>query len=391
MIPVIVLKMGQTGLGVARSLGRLGIEVYGVDTENGIKGFFSKYCRKSFVFPDPVNRPDACLEKLLKLGNNLNEKAVLMPASDGYLSFISKFSPVLSDFFLFNIPAPPLLDQLINKTGQYRLAKVHGIPIPNTFSPDSLETLKAINHAVKYPVFIKGSDSTQWNHAFHCKGFIAHDFKGLKTYVSEALKRNIPPVVQEMIIGANRNHFKVCAYYSKDRELKALFSTHKARQFPVECGIGTFMRSTKMPALISLARFFFENTGFTGVGSIEFKKDDRDNCFKMIEINSRFWRQNAQATCAGVNFPYINYLDCIGKTPLPCLEFKENVCWMNTVPDMLSALENLKKKDTSFTQYIASVVKTDCFAYACKDDIKPVLKNFTGAAGRLFPRIHQKK
>jgi D-aspartate ligase len=378
MKPVIVLKMCQSGIGVMRSLGRQGIDVYGVDKEKGAKGFFSKYCKKSFVFPDPVTRPEACFEKLTTLGRGLNEKAILMPASDDYVSFMSKFHQALSEYFLFNIPEPSILEIIGDKSRQYRLAEKLGIPIPVTIAPESMDELAEQKHTLSFPVMVKGTDSLLWNQAFHNKGFIVDCFDDLKKYVEQALKRNIRIVVQELIIGPNENHFKVCAYYSKARVLTSIFSTNKTRQFPVACGIGSFMKSQNMPELIRLARLFFEKTGYTGVGSIEFKKDDRDGQFKLIELNPRYWRQNIQATAAGVNFPYVNYLECIGKTVTPDLNFKENICWMNPGQDFLSFLGNKKRNDISFSQYIKSVLRTDCFAYACTDDLTPAIKNFTG-------------
>jgi hypothetical protein len=56
-----VLKMGGTGLGVIRSLGRRGIPVIGLDPSRGAIGFFSRYC-KSIACPDPENKEeDGCV------------------------------------------------------------------------------------------------------------------------------------------------------------------------------------------------------------------------------------------------------------------------------------------------------------------------------------------
>ena len=39
--------------------------------------------------------------------------------------------------------------------------------------------------------------------------------------------------------------------------------------------------------------------------SIEFKKDERDGVFKLLEINPRIWGYNYLATRAGIDFPYL--------------------------------------------------------------------------------------
>ncbi|MCP4608618.1 MAG: hypothetical protein GY845_07880 [Planctomycetes bacterium] len=186
-----------------------------------------------------------------------------------------------------------------------------------------------------------------WKSEFHSKGFIASSSDDLKGYFELALSKGIEVVIQEMIIGPNKNHFKVCAYYSKDKNLMAMFSTQKTRQVPVDFGTGSFMASVNSPELIALGRRFFEGMGYTGVGSIEFKLDDRDARFRIIELNPRFWVQNIQATYAGVNFPYINYLDCTGGKVVPSLDFKENICWLNAFEDLASFIGNRKRGDVS--------------------------------------------
>ncbi|MCP4608617.1 MAG: hypothetical protein GY845_07875 [Planctomycetes bacterium] len=131
----IVLSMGLTGLGVTRSLGRQGIEVYGIDEESAAMAFSSKYCKKAFVFPSPVAHPEECLAKFVELGQNLDGKAVLLPTSDYYVSFVSRFRNELSNYFLFNIPEPSILEILVDKSKQYELAEKMGILIPKTFPP----------------------------------------------------------------------------------------------------------------------------------------------------------------------------------------------------------------------------------------------------------------
>jgi predicted ATP-grasp superfamily ATP-dependent carboligase len=381
----IVLHMGQNGLGITRSLGRKGIEVYGIDHEKDATGFSSRYCKQGFIFPNPLLYPQECLNKFIELGNNLADKAVLLPASDYYVDFISEFEADLSPYFLFNIPDSSILENIVDKSKQYKLAEQLGIPVPKTLSPQHIDDLK--EGLLSYPVLIKGVSSHRWHPEFHNKGFIAHSFDDLGKYFELASHKNLQVIIQEMVIGPNKNHFKVCAYYSKERKLLAVFSTQKTRQFPVDLGIGSYMTSGNYPELIALGRKFFEGAGYTGMGSIEFKKDDRDGEFKLLELNPRFWQQNIQAACAGVNFPYINYLDCIGEKVDPSFSFKENIRWLDAVADLQSFVINRKRGDISFLEWVKSILRADCFAYFSGDDLKPVGKYLAFIAGRVLRKI----
>lgn len=373
MKKAIVVGMRKNGLGIVRSLGRKGIEVYGIGFYTDSIAFYSKYCKKNYVFPNPVIHPEECLNQFIKLGSNLDDKAVLFPEVDYHVEFISKYESELSQYFHFNIPDAELLANITDKSRQYKLAEQLGIPIPKTISPQDIDDLKEAQ--LSYPALIKGVSSDQWEAGFNSrKGFIADCYGDLEKHFIMASNKNLEVVVQEMVIGPNANHYKVCAYYSKESKLLALFSTKKTRQYPVDMGIGTYMTSGNYPELIALGRRFFEGIGYTGVGSIEFKKDDRDGQFKLIELNPRYWQQNIQATCAGVNFPYINYLDCIGEKVDPVLSFKENIRFLDAREDFLSYMVNRKRGDVSFFKWVKSILSANCFAHFSWDDLKPARK-----------------
>ena len=294
----IVLGMHLNGLGMARSLGIKGIEVYGIDYTKDAEAFYSKYCKRKFIFPNPVVYPEECLNQIINLGSNLADKAVLLPSNDYYTEFVSKYRADLSRHFLFNIPDAETLKSIFDKSRQYRLAEQLGIPFPRSYSPKNLRDLK--ESPLSYPVVIKGEKSDQWIAKFRKKGFIANCLGELEEYYKLSSKKNLKVVIQEMVVGPNNNHYKVCAYYSQEKKLLAIFTTHKNRQFPVDLGIGTYMTSVYHSDLITLGRRFFEGIDYTGVGSIELKKDDRDGQFKLLELNPRYWQQNIQAT---YNFP----------------------------------------------------------------------------------------
>ena len=387
MKTAVVLHMGETGLGITRSLGRLGIEVYGIDYEKGAEAFSSKYCKRRFVFANPSIFPETCLSQFIELGKSLNEKSVLLPASDCYVTFISKFDTVLADYFLYNIPSSSILKVVVDKREQYKFAEHHRIPVPKTFSPQCVNDLRHAEKLLQYPVFVKGANAHQWQSYFHKKGFVASNFHDLRKYVELALSKNIRVVIQEIVVGPNKNHFKVCAYYSKRKQLLSLFSTQKVRQFPCDFGVGTFMKSKYVPELIELGKRFFEALNYTGMGSIEFKKDDRDNTFKLIELNPRFWLQNIQTTCAELNFAHINYLDCLGETIKPSSHFKEDVCYLDPIPDFLSLLGNMRRGDISFLGWFKTLLRINCVAYFSQDDPKPAWKFLVHIMNLLSKRL----
>jgi len=382
----LVLAMGETGLGVAKCLGRRGIEVYGADFCNDAVGFSSKYCRQKLNTENPVKYPEECLKSLISFGRNLSNKAVLMPASDAYVTFLSRYRDELEPYFLFNIPSVETLGIIVDKSRQYDIAQRLGIQIPKTFSPLDMNDLAQLAVTLTYPVFVKGTNSPQWaQHMGTKKGFVAESPSELMKIYNEILQKELRAIIQEIVIGPNTNHYKVCAYYSQKRELLAIFCTQKIRQFPVDFGVGTYMRSTYDESLINLGCKLFEGLDYTGIGSIEFKKDDRDGEFKLMELNPRFWQQNIQATIAGVDFPFINYLDCMGIAMNPSLEFKTDINYVDVIMDLMSYLNHKHDGGRHLFQWACSVLRANSFAYISADDLWTSLSyaRFLGRKGLM--------
>jgi predicted ATP-grasp superfamily ATP-dependent carboligase len=154
MHKAIVLNMSNTGLGVARSLGRQNIPVVGLDHNKSAAGFSSKFCREKIIVADPDLDPANCLDQLEKFSKNNPEKAVLLPTSDRYVSFISAYRNKLSKNFLFNIPDPDLLNSIVDKRKQYELAERFNIPLSISVYPDKPGDIGIVNEKLNFPLFI---------------------------------------------------------------------------------------------------------------------------------------------------------------------------------------------------------------------------------------------
>ena len=147
--------------------------------------------------------------------------------------------------------------------------------------------------------------------------------------------------------------------------------TRKIRQYPTDFGVGTLMESVTNDEVRELGLRFFRGVNYRGVGSIEFKKDDRDGQYKMIELNARLWQQNVQATYAGINFPLVQYLDLTGQPVEPTTRYKLGVRWFDAIQDF-QAYNSLRRNGSLSTiEWVRSWLGSDCYAYFAWDDLKP--------------------
>lgn len=373
---IVILNMDSNGLGVARSLARSGLNIIGVDWRKDAIGFTSRYCARSVQVAHPTKNPEQTLTQLLNLGRTLGSNAVLTPTADFFLEFMSHHRDVLSKEFLFNIPDRMVLDSILDKTRQYQLLKSLDAPIAHTCAPANLTALRTECRDFMFPLFIKGGSSHLWSDCYKNKGFIVRTMIELESRFVDAIAKGIAPVIQEIIIGPDRNHFKVCAYYGRqDGRLLGLFSTRKQRQFPTGFGVGSLMVSERRQDLIDITLPLLDRLRYRGIASIEFKLDKRDGKFKIIEINPRFWQQNIQAAVAGVNFAELYWRDVTGQIVHPAIRFKDGVKWHDLNQDLQSFLANRRKGDVGFGEWLRSLFGINCHAWFSWKDPWPAIRH----------------
>ena len=349
-IPAIVFGLFETGLGVIRSLGQKDIRVIAIDFKKDI-AFFSKYA-EPLICPHPLTEEDQFLQWLIDLSDKMEN--TILPVfftSDVFLNVFSKNRVLLKKYFSFNLPHEQILNRIENKYEQYLLAKSSGVRVPLTYAIRSEEDLKSIDSSkLLYPVFIKGLDVLSWRSKISSsiKGFQANNIQKLYEIAKPIIKKQVPIVVQEIIEGVDTNHFKYCCYIDQTKNLLAEFTLQKIRQSPIHFGVGAVVESVNYPELEEAGRQLFQGLQYRGIGSAEFKIDDRDGQLKLIEINPRYWQQNYLSTYCGINFPYINYKDLTNKENRFYNSFSTGIKWVNPYMDFNSFWDYYKEGSISF-------------------------------------------
>src|SRR5262249_54370179 len=136
--PVVVLGcFRQSGIGIERSLGRLGVPVYAIDADRFAPAFFSKYCRGSFRWNLNRSSSDESLQFLMEVGNKIGRRSVLIPTSDIGAMFVATQADQLAERFLFPNLTESLMRSLCSKKGMYDIAKNCNIHTPETSFPAS--------------------------------------------------------------------------------------------------------------------------------------------------------------------------------------------------------------------------------------------------------------
>jgi predicted ATP-grasp superfamily ATP-dependent carboligase len=140
----VVIGGDYQGLGIARSLGRLGVPVCVVDDEYSISRFSRHVVRT--VRARDLKNDDTLLTTLLSLGARFDLAGwVLFPTRDETVAALSRHRDALGEFF--RVPTPPweAVQWAWDKRNTYRLAADLGIPIPRTWYPQRVDDLRDID------------------------------------------------------------------------------------------------------------------------------------------------------------------------------------------------------------------------------------------------------
>ena len=116
-------------------------------------------------------------------------------------------------------------------------------------------------------------------------------------------------LMQELIEGADDQVFQYTALVNTQGEIAAYSTVRKLRQYPAGYGSMCYGQTEKNEALAAEGRKLILALGYRGLGSLEFKYRQKDGGYYFIEMNTRLPWYNGLFADAGVNLPYLAYLD----------------------------------------------------------------------------------
>jgi len=359
------------GLGLVRALARQGIPVILLDHENSA-GKFSRYAMHFYRCPSAF-QPEALLEFLIHLSHKKELKGwVIFPTDDETVYFLSRHKSQLERVYRIPTPAWEITKYAYNKKCTYQLAESIGLPIPKTFYPNSKKDLLSLD--IPFPAIIKPAVMRSFFLKTHQKVIPVQDRETLLKAYEQALTL-LPPeeiLIQERIPDVSKNLYSFSPFF-KNGEVLARVVVQRLRQHPMDFGHATTYAVTQdIPILETLGQKILSAMHFYGICEVEFIRDPRDGIFKFLEINPRIWGWHTIAIRAGVNLPYLLYLDQIG-IEKRVSDFRKGVKWIREITDIPTAFLQIWKRKMSIQEYLTSLKGEKELAVFCWDDPFPFL------------------
>ena len=276
--------MHHGAVGVARTLGRLGVPVYAVVEDRYTPVAMSRYVTKAFVWERWPKDRDEFINELSKIGGIIKHLTVLVPTDDLSAILIAENADVVGRWFIFPKLSPPLPRQLANKAKLFSLCKNIGIPCARSLTPRSADEVCEFIEPMAFPIMAKAAE--QWlllNDKYSTK-MVQTRAVLLELYHKNECYDASRVVLQEFIPGEDWIYHGYC---NSQSNLYLSFTGKKRRSYPRGAGSTALGLSADNAILRSQSERLLKAISYSGIIDIDWRRDVRDGQYKILDCNPR--------------------------------------------------------------------------------------------------------
>jgi D-aspartate ligase len=349
----VVIGGDHQGLGIARSLGRRGIPVHVIDDETSIAraSRFVQHVTRVRELRSPSSLLDALALARRRVGR---PGWVIYPTRDENVAAVSANREALQADFRVPTPGMASIRSVWDKRETYRLAGQLSIPIPRTWFPRTETDLAAIN--MDAPLVVKPAIKEHFFYTTRAKAWradtrveLAGSFRRAAEIVGDG-----EVIVQELIPGGGEEQYAYCALFCDGRAI-ATMTVRRRRQHPSDFGrASTYVETISLPDLAAPSLRFLDAIGYYGLVELEFKRDPRDGAYKLLDVNARTWGYHTLGPAAGVDFPYLMFLDQLGER-VDEVHARPGVRWVRLATDLPNAVRDIRSGTLRSRDYLRTL------------------------------------
>jgi predicted ATP-grasp superfamily ATP-dependent carboligase len=385
--PVLVLGANQHGaLGIIRSLGELGIPVYGTYWGERGPATYSRFCKQAFSWDHRGRSDEESVSRLMDIGREIGRPCLLIPTWDETAIFAAEHHGELSRRFILPAQSPELARNLVSKKDMFRLAKECGVPTAEITVPASFSDVEKFAATAKFPVLLKGSDGNRLKQRGHRKMVIVNSSEELLDLYLEMEDPDNPNLMlQEYIPAAGHVDWMFNGYFDENSDCLVGFTGQKLRQTPVYTGMTSLGICRSNPVVIERTKAWMKQLGYKGVLDMGYRYDHRDGEYKVLDVNPRVGATfRLFVGRDGLDVVRALYLNMTGQSvsPSACREGRK---WMVEL-DFKSCIDYYRDGNLSFVEWWESLSGIEEFGYFRADDVKPFSRVLAKGAKQIFRR-----
>ena len=388
-VPVVILRsIAYCGLGIARSLGRLGVPVYTVEGKQNTPVFSSRYNQGRFVWSVDDNPEADSVQYLAAVSQRVGRHPLLIPTTDYAALFVGRNATDLRQWFRFPEQPEGLVEALCSKKEMYLLAKRYGIPTAETAFPQSRRDVDAFLGSAVFPIMLKGIDGTRLCERVGKKMFIVRSAEELLDVYDRVEEPGNPNLMlQEYIPGGDDSIWMFNGYFDPNSDCLAGFTGKKIRQCPVYIGYTSLGICLRNDVVASQTLAFMKAVGYRGILDIGYRFDARDGRYKVLDVNPRIGATfRLFVGHNGLDVARALYLDITGQEVPKSLPW-EGRKWIVEDRDLISSLRYWRDGNLSIARWAKSFQGVCESAYWAKDDLRPLAARLQSLVGTAMHRV----
>ncbi|MBV9437778.1 MAG: carboxylate--amine ligase [Acidobacteria bacterium] len=371
--PVVVLAGSPHGnLGIVRSLGRLGVDVYLLRTETNTVASLSRYCTQTLVWPGAAKDRNVCLDVLARVAVQIGKRAILLPTCDDDAIFAAEHFETLRHSFIYPQQSAELAHSLVSKKEMYFLAKKHNVPTPDALFPASLDETRQFARAAKFPIMVKGVDGNRLKRKLGAGVLIAKsaaDLMSICERAGEGEQSNL--MLQEYIPGSDNCVWMFNGYFDGNSNCLFGVTGRKIRQYPAYTGATSLGVCLENKNIQHTTRRWMKELGYRGILDIGYRYDARDGQYKVLDVNPRIGATFRLFVAQdGMDVARAMYLDLTGH-PVVSAPVREGRKWVVEDCDLGSSLRYWRDDTLTLPQWARSLWGIQEAAYFAADDPLP--------------------
>jgi predicted ATP-grasp superfamily ATP-dependent carboligase len=379
-LPPVILVEGEgnpNGLSVVRSLGRRGIKVYAITPPKS----YVRYSRYCTWIPDSITGGEAPEDRaryLLGPASDWLRGAVLMTSYDPGLQLLARYRDQLKQKYLLDLCHPPAQLCMLDKLATYQAAVAAGVPTPKFWVATNRQQVLSYRDELVYPLLVKPLLSHVYRGRFEVKFAWAHNFDEMLKAYSQAEAAGIDVMLVEEIPGPDDRLCSYFTYLDEQGDPQFHFTKRVIRRYPPVRGVGCHHVTDWIPQIIAPALALFRQVGLEGLANVEFKRDNRDGQYKLIECNARITASNCLVAESGYDLAWLAYSRIVGLPQPKWGKFKVGKRLLFPIEDFYCYRRLRRQGQLTFWQWLKSVAHPTTFPIFRWWDPRPTLV-FEGA------------
>jgi D-aspartate ligase len=370
--PVVLLGGSTNAVSVARSLGRMGVQVYAI-AERRTQVAYSRFCSSFTVVGARGSVTETWLGWLLE---SAPRRAVVIPCDDDGLEIVACHRSELTAAGLRPCPGNDrVILEMLDKERTLERARELEVPAPRSARVSNRHELLEEARSLGLPVLLKPVHGHRFQRVsgLRAKAIVISDQRDLARAADLVDRLGMAMTVGEIVPGPDDSLYFYWTYI--DEHGRALFDLveRQLRQFPPGFGVASYRMTVEDAEVVSVGRRFLEGVGARGLAQVELKRDAQDGALKLIECNHRLGAGAELVRLAGIDVARLVYSHALGRPIQPCPRYRVGVRLWHVVDDVRAFLELRRQGALSWLGWSASLCHRKRLAVFRPDDPMPTV------------------